>query len=145
MTDFWQLHLFLSTCLVNFSLYYIMSPLDITVELYWFYKLFFKFNWRTSASTQLNSLFSPDRLRACGGVLTRNLTHLQSPSYPGTYIPDTTVSCAYTFTKVSPSLCTEPMITLSPGQHPGVPGQAGLCGVCDGASHQQHSGESQLL
>ena len=46
-------------------------------------------------------LTSSDRLRACGGVLSRNLTHLQSPSYPGTYTPDSTVSCAYTFTKVS--------------------------------------------
>ena len=89
-------------------------------------------------------LFFADRLRACGGSLSRNLTHLQSPSYPGTYIPDTSVSCAYTFTKVSPSLSTEPMITLTPGQHPSVPSQAGLCGVCDGASHQQHCGESRV-
>lgn len=45
------------------------------------------------------------RLRACGGELSRNLTHLQSPSYPETYTPDSTVSCAYTFTKVNTRVC----------------------------------------
>ena len=43
MTDFWQLHLFLSTCLVNFSLYYISSLAITDCRTYWFYKLFFKF------------------------------------------------------------------------------------------------------
>ena len=46
-----------------------------------------------------------DRLRGCGGSVTRNLTHVQSPSYPGSYLPDTSTTCTYTFTKVNTRVC----------------------------------------
>ena len=37
--------------------------------------------------------------------MTRNLTHVQSPSYPGNYLPDTSATCTYTFTKVNTRVC----------------------------------------
>ena len=37
--------------------------------------------------------------------MTRNLTHVQSPSYPGSYLPDTSTTCTYTFTKVNTRVC----------------------------------------
>jgi len=45
------------------------------------------------------------RLRECGGEISRNLTHLQSPSYPDYYTPDSSTTCSYTFTKVTSAVC----------------------------------------
>jgi len=45
------------------------------------------------------------RLSSCGGEISRNLTHFQSPSYPGYYSIDSDTTCTYTFAKVNSRVC----------------------------------------
>ena len=46
-----------------------------------------------------------DTLRACGGSVSTNLTHLQSPGWPDQYAVTSDTTCTFTFSKVSSRVC----------------------------------------